>query len=99
MGVPAIRIYDLIAPAPAGPGRQAAGTGGGGGGAAGGAGRKTLAQFCAAEGLSLDATLKRLEARGFKAAAEQTLREIAVNNGFSRPYELIDILRGETSRP
>ena len=28
-----------------------------------------------------------------KATAEQTMREIAVNNGYSRPYELLDLIR------
>ena len=38
-------------------------------------------------------TLARLEAKGYKASADLTMREIAVNNGFSRPFELIEILR------
>ena len=35
----------------------------------------------------------RLETKGIKASADLTMREIAVNNGFSRPFELIEILR------
>ena len=61
----------------------------------GGPGRKTLAEYCAAEGLDLQATLKRLEAKGIKAGASVTMREIAVNNGYSRPYEILDLIKGE----
>jgi uncharacterized membrane protein YgcG len=68
---------------------------GGGGGAGGGPGRKTLAEFCADEGIEVKAALARLEAKGLKASADLTLREIAVNNGYSRPYEIMDILRGK----
>jgi hypothetical protein len=73
----------------AGSGRGPGGSGGGG------PGRKTLAEYCADEGLDLQATLKRLEAKGIKAGASVTMREIAVNNGYSRPYEILDLIKGE----
>ena len=68
---------------------------GGGGGAGGGPGRKTLTEFCGDEGLDLKVALARLQAKGMKASTNQTLREIAVNNGYSRPYELLAILRAK----
>lgn len=68
---------------------------GGFGGGGGGPGRKTLTQFCADEGIELKAALARLEAKGLKASADLTMREIAVNNGYTRPYELMDIIRGK----
>ena len=67
---------------------------GGGAGGGGGPGRKTLAQFCADEGIELKQALARLQAKGIKASGELTMREIAVNNGYSRPYELIEIIGG-----
>jgi hypothetical protein len=67
-------------------------TGGGGGKGGGGPGRKTLAEFCTDEGIELKDALARLQTKGIKAAADQTMREIAVNNGYSRPYELLDII-------
>jgi hypothetical protein len=73
-----------------GPGR-----GGGGSGPGGGPGQKRLMEFCADEGIDLQTALKRLEARGIKASANITMREIAVNNGYERPYELLGIIRGE----
>jgi hypothetical protein len=69
---------------------QGTGTGKGGG-----PGRKTLAEFCAEEGIELKEALSRLQARGIKAASDQTMREIAVNNGYSRPYEILDLLRSK----
>lgn len=78
-----------------GQGKGRAGFGGGGGGGGGGPGRKTLTQFCADEGIELKTALTRLEAKGYKASTNLTMREISVNNGFSRPYELIDVIRGK----
>jgi hypothetical protein len=57
-------------------------------------GWKTLAQFCQEENIALEQALKRLAQQNIQAATNQTLREIAVQNGFSRPYELLNILRG-----
>ncbi len=75
-----------------GPNGSGQGTGQGSGG---GPGRKTLAEYCASEGLEVQAAMARLTAKGFKAEPNLTLREIAVNNGFSKPYELLEILRGK----
>ncbi|MCC6234732.1 MAG: DUF4405 domain-containing protein [Verrucomicrobiales bacterium] len=65
----------------------------GGPGAGGGPGRKTLTQFCVEEGLDLKVVQSRLGKRGLKASPDQTLREIAVQNGFDRPVELLEIIR------
>jgi hypothetical protein len=61
----------------------------------GGPGRKTLTEFCAAEGIELQEALGRLERKGFQAAPNLTLREIAVQNGYERPYELLEVIRGQ----
>ena len=71
--------------------------GGSGGGGGGGMGWRTLKDFCASENLDLAATLARMQAKGLKAEATQTMREIAVNNGYQRPYELVEFLRGNDS--
>ncbi|MBN2508579.1 MAG: DUF4405 domain-containing protein [Verrucomicrobia bacterium] len=90
----------------AGQGRQGAGQGGGfagqgagqgrqGGGrgqAGGGVGWMTLAQFCDDQGITVETAIGRLNAKGFKASKDQTLREIAFNNGLQRPSELLDVL-------
>lgn len=68
---------------------------GGGGKAGGGPGRKTLQEYCAEESVELTAALARLEARGIKATAALTLREIAVQNGYVRPYEILDIIQAK----
>ena len=78
-----------------GQGQGGGGGGGKGGGAGGGPGWKTLTQFCADEGIDLKDALARLNAKGIKASTNLTMREIAVNNGYSRPFELIDIIRGK----
>lgn len=92
--VPAARVYEIIASNLAK--SDAAGHGpqsGAGAGGAGGPGNKTLVQFCADEGIGLAVAQERLAAKGFKAEASQTLRELAVAHGFSRPFELIEIIR------
>jgi len=66
-----------------------------GGGKEGGTGWKTLSQFCADEGIEIKDTLTRLEAKGLKVTADETLREIAVNNGYSRPYEILEVIRAK----
>jgi hypothetical protein len=92
------QIYEMILTEPAirwvGHG-QGQGRGGFGGGAGGGMGWKTLKQFCSDEGIELTNALAQLQGKGFKATAEQTLREIAVNNGYSKPFELVDLLRAK----
>jgi hypothetical protein len=70
---------------------------GGGPGGGGGPGRKTLAEYCTDEGIELDGALTRLRAKGIKASAELTLREIAVNNGYSRPYVILDVINPATA--
>jgi hypothetical protein len=89
--VPARRIYELITSQPGGSGRGR--QGGGQGRAGGGVGWKTLAQYCTDEGIAVEAAIQRLDTKGFKASKEQTLREIAVNNGLQRPSELLQVLR------
>lgn len=39
--------------------------------------------------------MARLTVKGFKVEPNLTLREIAVNNGLSKPYELLEIMRGK----
>jgi hypothetical protein len=106
-GLSAQQLYGIMTAAPAEPavavgasmtrsGEPGHGLGRGGrSGPGGGPGRKKLTEFCADEGIDLQTALKRLEAKGIKASAELTMREIAVNNGYERPYELLGILRGE----
>ncbi len=65
-------------------------------GAGGGPGWMTLAQYCSTKGIKLEDALARLERGGIKAAAELTLREIAVNNGINQPHKLLGILEGES---
>lgn len=93
----AAQVYDLLtqnlAAGAAGSGAEAHGASGGGGG--GGPGRKTLTQFCAEEGIEVPVALQRLAAKGFKGEETLTLRELAVNNGFTKPYELMDLIRGK----
>ena len=36
--------------------------------------------------------MRRLEARGIKASTNQIMRDIALENGFDRPFELVEIL-------
>lgn len=66
----------------------------GGGGPGGGIGRQTLAQYCSSKGIALTNAAARLEAKGIKFAADRTLREIAFDNGYDRPFELLNILEG-----
>lgn len=97
------QVYDIILASTersAGHGQgQGRGGQGGGGGAGGGPGRKTLSQYCAEEGLTVEDAISRLEAKGIKAEAQKTLREIAMDAGFSKPYELIDIIRAKPAQP
>ncbi len=68
--------------------------GGRGGGAGGGPGWQTLAQYCSNQGIALTNATARFQAKGIKFTADQTLREIALGNGYDRPYELINLLEG-----
>jgi len=69
----------------------------GGGGFGGGAGWQTLGQYCTSRSMALTNAAARLQAKGIKFTADQTLREIALGNGYDRPYEIIDIL--EVAKP
>jgi hypothetical protein len=71
---------------------RAGGQGDAGGGAGGGTGRKTLAQYCQEQGVAVAGALARLEAKGIHAKETLTLREIAVNNGYDKPFEIMDII-------
>ncbi len=82
------QVYDIIMTAPKAAGEHVEGKAGGG------LGWKTLAQFCADEGLDLAAARARLTAKGIKFEDTQTLRELASANG-QKPYELVDILRAK----
>jgi hypothetical protein len=86
------QIYDIIltAPKPAGGGHAE-------GKAGGGLGWKTLAQFCADEGIEVAVALARLKAGGITAGENHTLRELATAGG-RKPYALPDLIRG-TFRP
>ncbi len=86
------QVYDLILTAP----KTAEGTHVEGQ-AGGGLGWKTLAQFCADEGIEVGPAVARLTAREIAASEKLTLREIAAGSG-RKPYELLEIIRGP-SRP
>lgn len=87
----ALQVYDIILTAPKAAGTHVEGQAGGG------LGWKTLAQFCADEGIEIGSARARLTASGLKASDELTLREIAASSG-RKPYELLAIIR-EPSRP
>ena len=78
----------------AGGGHGGFGKGGGGGG---GAGWQTLAQYCSSRGIALTNATARLQAKGLKFSTDRTMREIALDNGYDRPYEIIGIL--EDAKP
>jgi len=93
--VPALQLYEIMTAA-ADHGGQRTGQGGGrAGGAGGGFGRWTLAAFCQKEGIDLQTAQRRLEAEGIKASANQTLREIAANGGYQKPFEILEVIRGK----
>ena len=80
-------VYDIIMTAPRAAGEHTEGKAGGG------LGWKTLAQFCADEGIELTAARARLVAKGLKVDDALTLRELASGSG-QKPYELIELIRG-----
>lgn len=86
--LPASAIYDIILS-----GAKPAG-GHSDGKAGGGLGWKTLAQFCAEEGLSLEKVQAQLAAKKIKFDDKMTLREIASTNG-QKPYDLVESLRAK----
>lgn len=97
------RIYEVISGS-AGHGRgfqEGKGSGQGNspgshGGSYSGVGRQTLADYCANKGIDLQQALARLEEAKIKVSAEQTLREIALANGYDRPYKVLEIVEGRT---
>lgn len=107
-GVSAHRLYEIVqgqrgagkraessAEAAKGAGHGPGGGGGGfgrGGGPGGGAGRQTLAEYCSSKGIELTEATARLQAKGIKSAADRSLRDIALDNGYDRPYEILTIL-------
>lgn len=76
--------------------RPGGGGGGGGWGGGGGPGRMTLTEFCTSRKIDVKEAQARLEAKGIKLVPGRTLREIAVDNGYERPYEIMDIIEGKT---
>jgi hypothetical protein len=78
--------------------REGYGPGGGGGGfgrgGGGGAGRQTLAQYCLSKNIPLTNAAARLQDKGIKFGPDRTLREIALDNGYDRPYAILDIVEG-----
>lgn len=63
----------------------------------GGMGWKTLAQFCEFEGIPLQTALDRLGAEGITAKESDTLRAIAQQAGYDRPYIILEVMRGTKS--
>ncbi len=82
------QVYDVIMTAPTVAGSHAEGKAGGG------LGWKTLMQFRADEGLSIDAVRAQLTAKKIKFDDAMTLREIASSNG-QKPYDLVESLRAK----
>jgi hypothetical protein len=89
------RIYQIILGNPTARGAEGNSGAGLGGGAGGGTGRKTLAQYCAEQNLVVTDALARLEAKGIHAKETLTLREIAVNNGYDKPFEIMEIINAK----
>ena len=94
------RIYEIISGNAHPVSRQGAsmgkGLGGGGGAGTGGgsgAGSLTLEEYCSQQGIALDAALEKLSNQGIQTSGNQTLRHIAINNGYSRPRDIMDILK------
>ena len=90
--ISAQQVYDIILTAP-----KAAGSTHVEGAVGGGLGWKTLAQFCADEGIAVSAAAERLSAKKIAASETLTLREIA-SAANRKPYELLEIIR-EPLRP
>ena len=56
----------------------------------------TLTEYCESRGLDVQEAQSRLQAKGIQVTAGRTLREIATDNGYDRPFELIDIIEART---
>lgn len=78
-------------------GQRARGGGGGGGrggyGGGGGAGRMTIEQYCVEQQIDIEKAIDLLKAKGIRASPNQTLREVANENGLTHPSDLIEMLR------
>lgn len=59
----------------------------------GGPGRKTLVQYCAEEQLNVTNVLARLKEKRIRATESMTLREVAAENGYERPYEILELIK------
>jgi hypothetical protein len=69
----------------------------GGGGGGGGQGFKTLAELATEYGLSSEAAIQNLAAKGIQAKADDKMRDIANRSG-RKPYEVIEILKGDQKK-
>ncbi len=56
----------------------------------------TLTEYCESRGIDIQDAQARLQAKGIKLTAGRTLREIATDNGYDRPFALIDIIEGRS---
>ena len=56
----------------------------------------TLTEFCESRKIDVKEAQARLEAKGIKLTPGRTLRDIAGDNGYDRPYEILDIIEGKT---
>jgi len=100
-GLSAARVYEIVR-GTAARGAKAAAKGaagghrggGGGWGGGGGPGRLTLTEYCDSRGIDVQEAQARLQAQGIRVDAGHTLREIATDNGYDRPFELIEIIDG-----
>ena len=89
------RVYEVIGgTTPVATVGSTASTVGRGGGPGRGMGTRTLAEFCREEGLEWSLVQERLSRAGIRATPEQTLRDLAAENGYERPYALLEMLRG-----
>jgi len=86
--IPASKVYEIILQS------SSSGSGHGDGKAGGGMGWKTLAQFCAEEGLDPATVKAKLTAKKIKFDDQMTLREIASGSGL-KPYDLVESLRAK----
>ncbi|MCX7824859.1 MAG: DUF4405 domain-containing protein [Verrucomicrobiae bacterium] len=93
-GLSAQQLYEIITAPETCSDRRGMGQGAGRGGAGKGPGRMTLAEYCGGAGVTVRDALARLSAKGIKAAESQTLREIATNNGYESPHDLLEIIGG-----
>jgi len=65
-------------------------------GSGGGPGRMTLAEFCESRKIDVNEAQERLEAKGIKLTPGRGLRDIAMDNGYEHPTEIMNIIEGRT---